>query len=116
MPTLSGLSPEESEALEQFYRAEYQRMLRVAGYTLKNDNLAETAVQETFVTAARKIDSLLSSPNPTGWLYNTLNYCFATVITNNSAQSRYSNLLKSHNIHYAKLWIRLWKTRNQQIM
>ena len=74
MPTISGLSPEESEALEQYYRAEFKRMLRVAGYTLKNDNLAETAVQETFVTAARKIDSLLSSPNPTGWLYNTLNY------------------------------------------
>ena len=49
-------------------------------------------------------------------LHNTLNYSFATVRTDNSAQSRYSNLLKSHNIHYAKLWIRLWKTRNPQIM
>ena len=74
MSTVSGLSPEESDALEQLYRSEFTRMLRIARYSLKNDNLAETAVQETFVTAARKIGTLLSSPNPTGWLYITLNY------------------------------------------
>ena len=74
MSTISGLSPGESKALEQLYRTESEKMLHIARYSLKSDNLAETAVQETFVTAARKIDALLTSPNPTGWLYTTLNY------------------------------------------
>lgn len=66
------LSPEETTVLEQYFRAEYQDMLRFARVTLKDENLAEVAVQDTFVIASLKFQDLTGSPNPVGWLYNVL--------------------------------------------
>ncbi len=66
------LSPEEMEILEQFYRAEYESVLRFATCTLHDENLAQVAVQETIVVASRKCSDLTKSPRPVGWLYNVL--------------------------------------------
>lgn len=68
----SVLSPEEMEIIEQYYRAEYENMLRFATHILHDENLAQVAVQETFVVASRKFSSLTGSPRPVGWLYNVL--------------------------------------------
>jgi RNA polymerase sigma-70 factor (ECF subfamily) len=72
MPEIKGLSREEAEILEKYYRAEYTGMLHFALHLLGDENLAELAVQDTFVTAARKMRELTDSPKPVGWLYNTL--------------------------------------------
>ena len=58
--------------IEKYFRSEYASMLSFAGYLLNNRSLAEVAVQETFVCALENYEKFESSPNPVGWLYNTL--------------------------------------------
>jgi RNA polymerase sigma-70 factor (ECF subfamily) len=41
---------------------------------LDNESLAEEAIQETFRIVCMKPEDLLSSPNPKGWIVNTLKY------------------------------------------
>lgn len=50
-------------------------LLRYAQYALEGDALlAEEAVQEAFATAWRRIDVLMGSPNPQGWMMETLKH------------------------------------------
>jgi RNA polymerase sigma-70 factor (ECF subfamily) len=74
LPDIPYLTPEQSQQLEKLYRAEFNNMLRFAAVLLSDDTLAETAVQETFLIAARKFVILSDSPSPVGWLYNTLKF------------------------------------------
>ena len=63
------------EFLEQLYRSMYAPLLRYAQYALEGDVLlAEEAVQEAFATAWRRIDVLMGSPNPQGWMMETLKH------------------------------------------
>lgn len=63
------------EFLEQLYRSMYAPLLRYAQYVLEGDALlAEEAVQEAFATAWRRIDVLMGSPNPQGWMMETLKH------------------------------------------
>ena len=63
------------EFLEQLYRSMYAPLLRYAQYALEGDALlAEEAVQEAFATAWRRIDVLMASPNPQGWMMETLKH------------------------------------------
>ena len=63
------------EFLEQLYRSMYAPLLRYAQYALEGDALlAEEAVQEAFATAWRRIDVLMGSPNPQGWMMETLKH------------------------------------------
>ena len=72
MPEIKGLTPEEREILEKYYRAESTGMLHFALHLLGDESLAELAVQDTFVTAAGKMRDFTESPKPVGWLYNVL--------------------------------------------
>lgn len=38
----------------------------------KNQDLAQDVVQETFLIAQAKIEQVMESPSPKGWLFNTL--------------------------------------------
>jgi len=49
-------------------------MLSYATSALQNFHLAEEAVQNTFKLACIKIDSLMSSDKPSGWLMNALKF------------------------------------------
>ncbi len=60
------------DIVERLYRSEYQHMIDFASYLLRSENLAEAAVQDTFVCALKHIQKLEESPNQVGWLYNTL--------------------------------------------
>lgn len=62
----------DTSLLEKYYREEYKDMLLFAGRMLNSVELAEVAVQETFVIALEKLSSLKASTKPLGWLYNTL--------------------------------------------
>ena len=66
-----GGDPMKDEQLKKFhslYQELYQTLLQIAFFYLQSRSLAEEAVQEAFRVAAEKIDDLLSSPNPSGWL------------------------------------------------
>jgi len=60
--------------IEHYYKSEYNNLLRYAERILMNDGLAEDAVQDTFQIAMGKLDKFAASPNPIGWLYETLKF------------------------------------------
>lgn len=62
----------ELQFLEQLYRQHYQRLFLYAKAILKNEHLAEEAVQDTFHIACARIGQLHRSDNPAGWLVQTL--------------------------------------------
>ena len=47
-------------------------MLRYAYAFFDNREVAEDVVQETFLVAQKRMDIVMASPNPGGWIMNTL--------------------------------------------
>ena len=63
---------EQRKLIEQLFLEMYEKLLTYARCSLPEASMAEEAVQETFQIACQKPDSLQKSPNPQGWLVNTL--------------------------------------------
>lgn len=62
--------------IETLYIKNASLLFNYANIILSNASLAEEAVQETFVIACIKQHTLETSPNPEGWIMNTLkNVC-----------------------------------------
>ena len=62
----------EQEYLEQLFLEMRRKLLQYAKLQLNGIPLAEDAVQEVFAIASMRIDALMQSENPKGWLVNTL--------------------------------------------
>lgn len=67
-----GLNDNQRRAIEELYQQMYYPLSVYARSALNERSLAEEAVQDTFRIACAKVDDFLSSPNPKGWLLNTL--------------------------------------------
>lgn len=67
-----GLSDNQRRIIEELYQEMYYPLSAYAKSALNDRALAEEAVQDTFRIACAKADSFLSSPNPKGWLLNTV--------------------------------------------
>ena len=65
---MKKLTPKQRAILSQLYREAFRSIYIYAMSSLHNPALAEEAVQETFIIACAKIESLLKSSNPKGWL------------------------------------------------
>lgn len=74
--------------IEQLYLRMYDRLFVYARSTLRNDSLAEEAVQETFRIACQKPEDLLNSPRPEGWLINTLKNVMSNMIRSRAIANR----------------------------
>lgn len=57
---------------DQLYREHSARLIKLAFYSLKDRQLAEDVVEETFLTLLYKRRELMSHPNTSGWLAVTL--------------------------------------------
>ena len=68
------LTLDQQKKIEAFYLEMYDRLLIYARSALDNESLAEEAIQETFRIVCTKPEELLISPNPKGWVVNTLKY------------------------------------------
>lgn len=66
------MTAEQSKRIEQLYLEMFDLLMAYARSSLENEPLAEEAIQETFRIACLKPEDLLNSPNPKGWLINTL--------------------------------------------
>lgn len=82
----------QEKLLEQLFREMYRQLVAYAYSVLQEEPLAEEAVQETFRIACYKISELARSPNPKGWLTNTLKYVLKNI---KRTQARLSTLLMS---------------------
>lgn len=66
------LTSEQRDRLDKLYLAMFQSLFEFALARLGDESLAEEAVQEAFQIACQKPDALWASPNPAGWVMNTL--------------------------------------------
>ena len=68
------MNTDQHDMIEELYMEMYDMLLAYASSTFPEQSLAEEAVQETFRIACQRPDQLCSSPNPKGWLVNTLKF------------------------------------------
>lgn len=68
------MNTEQSEIIEQLYLEMHDMLICYARSALEEDGLAEEAVHETFYIACQKPEQLCGSPNPKGWLVQTLKF------------------------------------------
>lgn len=68
------MTKEQDDLLAQLFLEMYYKLLDHALRAKLTLPQAEEAVQDTFCIACDKIDELLESPNPKGWLVITLKY------------------------------------------
>lgn len=66
------LNDNQRRVIKTLYLEMYFLLFAYARNMLSDRSLAEEAVQDTFRIACAKADKLLFSPNPKGWLLNTL--------------------------------------------
>ena len=76
------MNPEYSEKIEKLYLEMYEKLMAYAGSSFSEESLAEEAVQETFRIACQKPEQLCLSPNPQGWLVNTLKLTIRSIKRN----------------------------------
>lgn len=74
--------------IERLYLLMYDQLFVYARCSLRNDSLAEEAVQETFRIACMKPEALCSSQNPKGWLVNTLKNTLSNMARSRATASR----------------------------
>lgn len=67
-----GLTREQGRQISRLYKEMYQSLYSYAYSNLRDRELSEELVQETFRIACDKPSELLSSVNPHGWLMNVL--------------------------------------------
>lgn len=77
-----------SEEIERLYHQMFCLLFEYARSSLSSDALAEEAVQETFAIACQKPEALCASPNPEGWLVNTLKNVILNMLRSRRAASR----------------------------
>jgi RNA polymerase sigma-70 factor (ECF subfamily) len=82
------LDDNQRRAIEAFYKEMYHLLSAYAYSALDDRSLAGEAVQDTFRIACAKADGFLSSPNPRGWLLNTLKNVIRNTIRTRAGLSR----------------------------
>ena len=93
----------ESDAafLERLYRENYTLVYKLVSRTLRQytsvTNDASDIVQDVFVLAAKRIDTLREHPNPIGWLIKTSQYvCMNYVSTYSRHSEQFFETLDLH--------------------
>lgn len=71
--------------IERLYLELFDKLFCYAQSALANDALAEEAVQDTFHIACRKPEAVCGSPNPEGWIFNTLKNVISNTIRSQNA-------------------------------
>lgn len=77
-----------SKEIDRLYLQMYPMLFEYARSSLSNDALAEEAVQDTFIIACQKPEALCKSPNPEGWLVNTLKNVLSNTIRSQNIARR----------------------------
>jgi RNA polymerase sigma-70 factor (ECF subfamily) len=80
----------QDEFISQLYHDMFDFLSMYAMCRLIDPSSAEEAIQDTFLTAWVKKDDLASSPNPRGWLVNTLK---KTIYNRNRSRARWNKRL-----------------------
>lgn len=82
------MNAEQSAFVRDMYRDMYNQLKGYAYSTLKNESQSEEAVQEAFQIACQKPEDLMNSPNPRGWMKNTVKFTAANIRHGNDRDKR----------------------------
>lgn len=74
------MDPKQRKLIESLYIEMYDLLLSYASSALSSPSQAEEIIQETFQIACSKIDDVWASPNPNGWIFNTLKFVISNVL------------------------------------
>lgn len=78
------MNPKQRKLIEKLYIEMYDLLLSYAGSALSSPSQAEEVIQEAFRIACTKIENVCASPNPKGWIFNTLKF-----VISNALKQRY---------------------------
>ena len=67
-----AITGEQGRYIEQIFKNMYGILYAYAVSNLKNEFQAEEAIQETFCIICQRPQGMLASPNPNGWVMQTL--------------------------------------------
>jgi len=87
------LKKHQKDFIEQIYREMFTQLYILAEIMLHNTSLSEEAVQDTFILACIKVDDVMDSPNPKGWMVNTLKNVIYNMRRSNRRFSKHILLL-----------------------
>ncbi len=87
------------EKIEKMYVELYERLFWHANNTFHDKPLAEEAVQETFCIVCARKETVFASPNPQGWVFNTLKYVMRNMVR---SQAKVNDLLLHHGAELSK--------------
>lgn len=79
---------EQSKLIESLFLEMHDLLKSYALSILRDESLAEEAVQETFQVACNRPEALFESPNPKGWLVNTLKFTLHNMILSRESSQR----------------------------
>lgn len=79
---------DQKETIESLYMEMFDKLMVYGRINLDSESLAEEAVQETFRIACQKPDKICSSPNPRGWLVQTLKNTICNMKRNRAVAKR----------------------------
>lgn len=79
---------DQRRRIEELYFEMFDKMMAYARSNLRNEALAEEAVQETFRIACQKPEQLCQSPNPQGWLVQSLKFTIRNIQKNQASAKR----------------------------
>lgn len=77
---------EQMRWIENLYLEMYDLLCQYANAALQDGLQSEEAVQETFRIACDKSEAILESPNPRGWVMNTLKWVLQNQLRKNQRQ------------------------------
>lgn len=79
---------EQSKLIESLFLEMHDILKSYSLSILRDESLAEEAVQETFQVACLRPEALFESPNPKGWLVNTLKFTLHNMIRSREISQR----------------------------
>ena len=96
------MTSDQRKRIEEFYLEMYDLLFIYARNAFENESLAEESIQETFRIVCTKPEDLLSSPNPKGWIINTLKYTIQNMKrSRDKANVLLTQYMAAHSNHVA---------------
>jgi len=83
------LTPQEQDFIDKLYDKQYKMLFNKARSILRDTSISQEVVQDTFYLACKKIDSIMASENPEGWLVRALQYTIIRVMRNKKQAAQY---------------------------
>lgn len=83
------LTSAEREFIDKLYNEQYYQMFAYVQAAMVDDAAAQEVVQAAFEIACRRIEHLMHSPRPSGWLWNVLKYLIKNLKRNKRLMASY---------------------------